>query len=138
MRTRRRNRYYCDFCKKSGCSAFYMKKHEDHCTMNPNRKCGMCEVIGNTPHNLPDLISLLPNPEEYLTNHEKGDFSFEIFTGLEEAVNSVLNDLYEKTEGCPACILAALRQAKIPVPMITKFNFTEACNDFWKQFNEDK
>ena len=37
--------YYCDYCKKKkGLSASAMTLHERHCTLNPNRICGVCEV----------------------------------------------------------------------------------------------
>lgn len=42
MKTIKRNRYYCDYCKKSSGGSYAMKLHEAHCTNNPNRKCRMC------------------------------------------------------------------------------------------------
>lgn len=76
-------RYYCEFCGKGGCSASHMKKHEEHCTMNPDRKCGLCEVADLEQQKMETLIYA----------HVKGD------------LRSVSNE-------CPACMLAALRQSK--------------------------
>ena len=55
------NRYYRDFCKKSGGSAYHMRRHESACTANPNRQCGMCDGGGYDAADLPVLIALLPN-----------------------------------------------------------------------------
>ena len=44
MKTKLRQRHYCDFCKKSGGSRYHMERHEKYCTMNPKRECRMCET----------------------------------------------------------------------------------------------
>jgi len=46
--------YYCDFCKKKGMSKHHMSKHEMSCTMNPNRKCGLCGYNGIKPKEIDD------------------------------------------------------------------------------------
>ena len=43
MKTVKKNVYYCDFCGKRSLAALHMHNHEDGCTMNPNRKCGLCD-----------------------------------------------------------------------------------------------
>src|SRR4030043_432696 len=94
-------RYYCDFCKKKTLSAGAMTIHEKHCTMNPNRDCRMCNYNGNSgsrPMN--ELLTLLPHD----LNYEKEAY--------EDRINASLPELREATNNCPACIMAALRQAK--------------------------
>ncbi len=127
-------RYYCEFCKKAGCSGGHIKKHESRCTKNPNRTCGMCNVMdkdGEQP-DLQKAIALLPNPKEYESIDE---FGFISYAGLEEAVNEILSQLREIVANCPACIMAALRQKGIPVPLVTKFNFKNECAIAWSDFN---
>ncbi len=84
MKAKRVWRYYCDYCKKSGCSGAAIKKHELHCTMNPERKCRMCELI--------DI-----NQEPIITLF--GALDSEGLAGLRFAADD-----------CPVCIFAALRQ----------------------------
>lgn len=87
MRKVKRWRYYCDFCKKSLGHAFYMKRHEKNCTNNPDRSCRMCQFAGLATVPVKDLIDSLGN-------------------GGAEG----LKNLKEKADGCPACMLAAIRQ----------------------------
>lgn len=130
MKQKRVWRYYCDYCNKGGCSKGHMVKHEKHCTMNPNRLCGLCEAAGNTPVPIPNLIAAL-------TGH--GD---DWATGMTE-----LRDL---TDDCPACILAAIRQSHIQDPPTglgsgewvddvrsdLGFNYREEHQAFWSRVNE--
>lgn len=46
MKTIIKKVYYCDFCKKHGLSSGSLKKHEKHCTNNPNRFCRICGFKG--------------------------------------------------------------------------------------------
>jgi hypothetical protein len=85
MRKKKVWRYYCEWCKKSGCSAGHMKNHEKHCTNNPNRDCKMCSVSGGYQEDIKTLIRVLK------------------YEGL--------NALRDKCFTCPACMLAAIRQS---------------------------
>lgn len=112
MRVVLRNRYYCDFCKKSGGSAGPMRKHEVACTLNPDRKCRMCEHTGGHEHELPQLIAILG----------KG--------GVKE-----MKALVEAAADCPACILAAIRQSKLLDP--ENLEYTGAGTAFWFDFKAE-
>jgi hypothetical protein len=102
MRVKKVNRYYCDFCKKSGGSAGHMSNHERHCTMNPSRRCGMCpHVNGGNGTPMSEMVALLPDVEKY--TH---------MGMLADAVVAGIVKLREVTEGCPVCVFAALRQTK--------------------------
>lgn len=79
-------RYRCDHCRKTSGSAPAMKRHESGCTANPQRRCGMCKQNQHTP--LPDLIAALG----------AGD-------------KAGVDALRDAAEGCPACMLAAIRQS---------------------------
>lgn len=137
MKIKRVNRYYCEFCKKAGCSSFYMKRHEDHCTLNPNRKCRMCKAAGHIPQDISELIKILPIPEKFIIHRNDSLGEYESQEGLKEAVNAVIDDLYEKTSGCPACMMAALRQAHIPIPVASKFDYVTTCKEFWDNIHNE-
>lgn len=83
MRSVLRMRHYCDFCKKSSGQKPSMAKHEKSCTANPERVCRMCSFAGHAQQPMTVLQA------EYV----KG------FKALEAAC-----------EGCPACLLATMRQ----------------------------
>ena len=88
MRSAMRPRYYCDHCNKGGGNPAAILKHERSCTANPNRECGCCRMMGNKQEPITDLISALGNGDQ---------------EGLDR--------LTALADGCPACILAAIRQS---------------------------
>lgn len=132
MKTKRVNRYYCEFCTKANCSAPHMKKHEKHCTMNPSRECGVCGLLEQSPESLESLIAILPDPADYAASEHKGAFD----PALTYAANDALPRLREATNNCPACIMAAIRQAGIPVPMVNEFDWTKEMKDVWAEVND--
>jgi hypothetical protein len=81
-------RYYCDFCKKSGCSGGHIAKHERGCTANPERVCGMCDLAHKAQQPMDVLIAALGAGDDL---------------GMER--------LDVQADGCPACKLAAIRQS---------------------------
>jgi len=110
-------RYYCEHCKKSGCSGYHIKKHEKSCTANPNRVCGFC---GNSDP-VSELVSLL------------GD-------------GTDLKNLREHVDNCPACILAAIRQSKLQYfdadeegdgGFHVDFDFKAEKADWWQRKNAE-
>lgn len=112
MKTKKVNRYYCDFCGKGGCAAGHMKRHEERCTLNPNRICGMCIYAENDhkpddPLGLSGLVAIVNSwrPEE-LFGHDYGSVEYI------KAADRQLKTLRDAAGNCPACILAALRQAQ--------------------------
>lgn len=116
MKTKRVNRYYCEFCKKSGCSAGHMRKHERACTMNPGRVCGVCKMLGATQGPLGDLRNLLP--------------AF----GAGNLMNEALPQLRKAANNCPACMFAALRQSEA-LEWATDFNWDEEMSAVWAELN---
>lgn len=91
MKTKRVLRYYCEFCKKSGCGKFHILKHERVCTNNPNRACGFCVHIryDDSDYKVPTTSKLLA------IFSEKG-----------------YSAMRKRCQACPACTLAVLRQSK--------------------------
>ena len=117
MRQKRVWRYYCDFCKKSGCSSHHIKKHEKHCTMNPNRECRMCKHAGIEQKPINILISAL------------GD-------------GSNLTSIKDLSNNCPVCILSAIRQSGIQhfdydeegfIGTYVDFDFKKEMRERWEE-----
>lgn len=75
-------RYYCEHCRRGGCSASSISEHEKRCIYNPVRNCGLCgaKSVSVAPH-----IDILNN----------------------EGLCALRNAL-----DCPACILAAIVQTR--------------------------
>lgn len=139
MKVKKVNQYQCDFCGKKNYSAGHMRKHEMRCTKNPNRECGYCNLMEEAPVNMSKLLILLPDPEKFKrVEHEFENFERISYPGLEEASNEALVKLREVASNCPACILAALRQKNIIVPLVTNFNFSDECQRVWSDFNADQ
>ena len=135
MITKKVNRYYCEFCKKSGGSAGHLKKHEERCTMNPNRHCGVCDLKGKIQQPaMRDLLALVPRWEEITQEDSYGFISVKD----KEILGECLKKLREASDSCPACIMAAFRQRGIPVPEVSDFSFTEEMNAVWHEFNNSQ
>jgi hypothetical protein len=140
MKIKKVNRYWCDFCGKAGLSASHMKRHEDHCTKNPNRQCGICKLLDQEPMPIPDLLAILPDPEQFRERYkdEWSDFEQINDSKLYDALALVFPKLRDLTGGCPACIMAALRQKGIPVPVAGDlFDYQKERAEIWNQVNEE-
>lgn len=136
MKAVKRWRYYCDHCKKVSGSRPAMEKHEKGCTLNPARDCGICGFLCTGGAALADLIALLPDPAKFVRDVPEERYfdgvAWDTIPARQEqdgeairnATHAVLPKLRELTDNCPACILAALRQRGIAVPLIEDFNFT--------------
>jgi len=147
MKTVKRWRYYCDFCKKAGQSGFHMKKHELTCTLNPARACRMCDKIADGGQaDMAEMLALLPDPAQYMktiTPKTEGFITDKPFDMLDDekiapVIVAALPALRELVSGCPVCIMAAFRQKKIPLPLVEGFNFTKEMNSFWADINAER
>lgn len=134
MRQKKIWRYYCDFCRKANCSKSAISKHEERCTNNPNRVCGMCKMLEQAQPSIPDLIALIPP----MVVSQEGDCLDWIAWKDDSEAGIALQRIRKATGNCPACILATLRQAKVPVPMMQGFNFSEECKKIWQEVNEER
>ena len=130
MRKVKRWRYYCDYCKKVSGNAGHMKSHEKHCTANPNRICGMCNVLQVTQKSIEELKKEL---RRIVKKFSSLPFSESIL--MDMATNEkAVDEFREFTNGCPACMLAAIRQ--IEEEPILSLDFKKECKDFWSDINE--
>jgi hypothetical protein len=140
MKTKQVTQYRCEHCPKRGYSASHMSKHERRCTMNPKRECGMCAMMDEVPKPMEALLALLPDLEgaRRLPSSLSSAWSKEcerMWNRFLESANNAMPSLREATGNCPACIMAALRQAGIPVGAVESFDFTEECKAWWAVFN---
>lgn len=126
MRRKKVWRYYCDFCGKGGCGAGAMTKHEKRCTMNPNRKCGFHDEYIQEPQvSLDELRAILRNADVHSL----------------EAEETLLNELLDAAHGCPACVLAAIRQENATRELgdgirISGFDYHEEVKRVFSEANE--
>lgn len=126
MRVKRVNRYYCEHCNKGGCSAGHMRRHEERCTLNPERVCGMHQFVsGKSP---PSIAELKLIAERIDFPALGGDPNTSPWS---EASDAALSELREAASGCPVCVLAALRQVGKSVPL-DKFDFRDAMQEVWE------
>lgn len=144
-------RYWCDHCNKAGLSARSMTTHEQHCTLNPERSCRVCNLLNGIHHghDMGELLSLLPDPTAFLSQGFYYCKCLNAFGGgehradcdnehvkLDRALKEAMPKLREAVSDCPACILAALRQKKIPVPMVEDFDFTAEMKSVFAHAND--
>ena len=127
MRTKKVNRYWCDFCDRASLSAGWTRRHESRCTKNPARVCGLCEFLGLEQADTQSLIAILPDPAPLKRPQydDQGRECYHLWDGLEEAVEAVMPKLREAANHCPACIMAAIRLRGIPAPEVASFKYQE-------------
>lgn len=105
MREALRKRFWCDHCRKGGCSRYHMGIHERGCTLNPERACGVCSGLGLAPAPLRALVAFVTIRATWEPGvRDERDRGF-----LDDEQVKVLREL---AANCPVCMLAALRQAK--------------------------
>jgi hypothetical protein len=101
----------------------------------------MCKLLEQSQPSLSNLIAILPDAEKFKALPDDMIWDGEL-SGITEAMVSVLPLLREQAGNCPTCILAALRQAKIPVPAVSGFDYgTESKSvraEFYENLNADK
>ena len=122
MRKALRWRYYCEFCRKASGHKYAMKKHEISCTANPNRICKACRFAGERQKPLQELLEVVKMcPMETEWDGKLSDWRIKDITPLRQMAN-----------GCPACILAALRASKLS----SQFNFKTEMKDFLDRIDD--
>lgn len=108
-------RYYCEHCKKSGCSSSHMGKHEKHCCRNPQRQCRMCGTQGRDYQALGKV---------FLLGKALCDQDLETLSGA--------------VDGCPACILATIFQANLcgdGQSPLWGWDYKKAVQEWWDEKN---
>lgn len=134
MITKKINGYWCGFCKKFGRSSGHMRRHEWHCTMNPARICRMCLRMQSVQVPIEELKALIPS--SIPMNHSEFTDVYYYGENATPTLNQALKELRQAAEDCPMCILAAFRQSKIPLPLVTDFKFDQELKDRWAILND--
>ena len=132
MRSRIVTVYYCGFCKKKLFVRSAMERHEKHCTANPDRVCLMCDMAQICQKPIAELLAIVApskhgdNSEGYLPDGHtyRNRLQFD-------------KELRAATEGCPACILATLRQLPEGSEADIEFNWKEESAAWVRNFSRD-
>ena len=89
-----------------------MKKHEKYCTANPMRECRTCNMNPNIYKIIEDFkarFTLVKNERLPLSNFSEDGLPNE-YTVTWIGSPATLTDVINSVDGCPACVLAILRQ----------------------------
>lgn len=103
-----------------------MVRHEGGCTARPDRHCGMCDQAGICQPSLTELIALIN--EECAAKDEIDLYG--------DNVQDVLEKLEAAAEHCPACTLAAIRQADTKI--YPNWKWEEKATTWWSEINAAK
>ena len=125
-------RYNCDHCNAKKYTVASMKHHEERCTMNPDRICGMCAKTGCDQKPMADILAVLPDPIAF---KREGEFC-DSYPGFTEALKEAWPALIDVTEACPVCILAGLRQKGIHPGDSPGWDFKKACASIFSDMND--
>ena len=106
-----------------------MERHENHCTMNPNRDCDMCGYADSSSIDL-RALSRMVKGRVIVSNTEQ---SFESYS-IDGSETDVINEIRKATD-CPACILAVIRQSEYPF-MFGSFDYKKEREELWKNHND--
>lgn len=134
MKKVKRWRYYCDFCKKSGGSGGHMKNHEAACTKNPDRECGLCRMADLEQKKTSELIELVNKHIIWRSFEDNYGNSTDSYTEFKSGIteDKVLKELRDFVEGCPACMLTAMRLT-ITTGLFSSFKWIKERDSFYKE-----
>jgi hypothetical protein len=144
MRQKKVWRYWCEFCGKAGLQKSHMANHEAHCTLNPKRLCRVCKMVQDTAEGHDPvwrdpvaLAAMLPDPANYTVADENAPSFTWVTDSIRERLAVDMKLLRKACDGCPACIMAALRLRGIPVPMADHcFKWTKEMASIWSDIND--
>jgi len=127
-------RYYCEHCRKSGCSGYHMRRHEEGCTLNPNRICRMCKMVEGEQKPLDVLTAVFDG----LPVTEADEYGYRTTTVNDSELQRYIKRLETITDGCPACMLAAARAFCARYDGFRVFidvGFKKRCESVWSDIN---
>ena len=135
MKSKKVTQYSCDYCGKKKYTSYSMRVHEKHCTMNQNRECRMCDLIGSD-NDIKSLVAMIPKDIIGKTDSGLSEFSFdgEKVVNREE-IEDAFEKMKEEASNCPACILTVIRLLKSKV--IFDFDYTKEVNNFFSDLEPE-
>lgn len=107
--------YYCDFCGKKGMQKSKILKHEEHCTLNKNRKCRLC----NNSHS--------KQVEKWLSSIKTMDREY---LDSQEFITDLVKDI-----DCPNCVLTVLRCSDT---QNYNYDYKKELKEFWEVHNKEE
>jgi len=134
MKTKVKNVYYCDYCKKKNLCASAISLHEKYCTSNPNRECRMCGLK-------PDYIKIaekFKNRYKIIEVDVMNDFTSQQVEWMGEPLT--LDEIRESVDYCPACVLTVMKLAGLNDYIFYDtlwFNYKKETEEWWKEKNEE-
>ena len=136
MKTVTKQVYYCDFCGKRGLSKGHMKTHELHCTLNPNRKCRLCDG-----HDLNPLIEKYKNTYKIVETSDVLDAPYTVthFEWIDKPVTSEM--ILDDVDQCAMCALTIVRLSKLTEGYYDgAFNYDhkKALDAWWDEVHEEE
>jgi len=133
MKSKKVTQYSCDHCGKKKYTLHSMIVHEEHCTLNPDRKCRMCQLIGSD-NDIKTLLAMIPKDveeEKALNIFDDVYVEFPEIINRKEILDAFLK-MKEAADSCPACILAVVRQLKSKV--VFNFNYKKEAMEVFASF----
>jgi len=130
MITKMKHVYYCEHCGRHRLTPNSILKHEKGCTLNPNRRCGVCETS--------KMQELLAKYKDSFTIIEDTDgMGYPNETSHWRGEPLTLENLRDDTGGCPVCILAVIRQCNLNRSPGDFFNFEYKAEHkaYWDELN---
>lgn len=126
--------YYCDFCKKKLMRVDAMIQHEEHCTANLDRKCGVCEDDNILPNYRKILEEL---KARYKIYESQTDYSFMDYSIKWIGEKITRDTLAKLVDNCPACMLTLWR-AIDDIAKPEDFNYKKEMESWWEEVNISK
>jgi hypothetical protein len=111
-----------------------MSKHEKHCTVNPNRECGLCKSSLDIAPFIEQLksrfriIEIMDEDIPEITYHK-----------VEWGGNPItLKEILRFTDGCPNCTFSILRQTKLNYAVFDfKYDYIKELKTWWSDINDE-
>lgn len=129
MKIVKKNVYYCDFCKKKSLNS--LRKHEKHCTANPDRICRLCGK-----ESIRDIIEKYAGM--FVIDFEYEDISQWMILKPRFLKEFTLNDIKNDTR-CPTCTLTVFRCAGLTWGYFRnkfEYDYKAELKDWWEVENE--
>jgi len=128
MKIVKKNVYYCEFCGKHSLRS--LKIHEEHCTLNPNRKCRLCNT---------ETLKLII--DKYSNRYKIVEVDSEYNVVKVEWLNGEvkIEDIIKDCGNCPNCVLTILRLTKMNRYLCgLHYDYKKALEDFWHDRNAEE
>lgn len=137
MTKRRVWRYRCDHCGKSGCSGGHMRRHEESCTKNLNRRCRMHLFLDDGTPNHKSVLEMVTAVRSAIAQEKRCDPR--AIMPSEAAEVRIMQALRAASDNCPACMLAVTRYLAGDCPRDPEdldywapaISFKKECERFW-------